>query len=67
MIIGCADSRVPPNEMTNTSPRDIFIHKNVANLVVSSDVIFMSTVRFAIEGLGVEHIIGLGHTKCGGV
>jgi carbonic anhydrase len=67
MIIGCADSRVPPNEMTNTSPGEIFIHRNVANLVVSSDVNCMSTVQFAIEGLGVEHIIVLGHTKCGGV
>jgi carbonic anhydrase len=67
MLIGCSDSRVPPNELTKTEPGEIFIHRNVANVVVSSDVNCMSTIQFAVEYLKVEHIIVMGHTKCGGV
>jgi carbonic anhydrase len=67
MLIGCADSRVPPNELTKTEPGEIFIHRNVANVVVSSDVNCMSALQFAIEHLKVEHVIVMGHTKCGGV
>jgi carbonic anhydrase len=67
MLIGCADSRVPPNELTKTEPGEIFIHRNVANLVISSDLNCMSTIQYAVEVLKVEHIIIMGHTNCGGV
>jgi carbonic anhydrase len=67
MLIGCADSRVPPNEMTKTHPGELFIHRNVANLVISSDLNCMSTIQYAVEVLKVEHIIIMGHTNCGGV
>jgi carbonic anhydrase len=67
MLIGCADSRVPPNELTKTEPGEIFIHRNVANLVISSDINCMSTIQYAVEVLKVEHIIIMGHTNCGGI
>lgn len=67
LLIGCADSRVPPNEMTKTEPGEIFIHRNVANLVISSDLNCMSTIQYAVEYLKVEHVIVMGHTKCGGI
>lgn len=67
LLIGCADSRVPPNELTGTEPGEIFIHRNVANLVISSDLNCMSTIQYAVQYLKVEHIIVMGHTKCGGV
>lgn len=67
LMIGCSDSRIPPNEMTKTEPGDIFIHRNIANQVISSDLNCMSVIQFAVEYLKVEHVIVMGHTKCGGV
>ena len=67
MLIGCCDARVPPNEITMTDPGEIFIHRNVANQVLCSDLNCMSTIQYAIEHLNVEHIIVMGHTKCGGI
>lgn len=67
LLIGCSDSRVPPNEMTMTEPGEIFIHRNIANQVIFSDLNCMSVLQFGIEHLKVEHVIVLGHTKCGGV
>jgi carbonic anhydrase len=67
LLIGCSDSRVPPNEMTKTDPGEIFIHRNIANQVIFSDLNCMSVLQYAVEHLKVEHIIVMGHTKCGGV
>lgn len=66
-LIGCSDSRVPPNEMTKTDPGEIFIHRNIANQVISSDLNCMSVIQYAVEYLKVDHVIVMGHTKCGGV
>jgi carbonic anhydrase len=67
LLIGCSDSRVPPNEMTMTEPGEIFIHRNIANQVIFSDLNCMSVLQFGIEHLKVQHVIVLGHTKCGGI
>ena len=67
LLIGCSDSRVPPNEMTKTEPGEIFIHRNIANQVIFSDLNCMSVLQFSIEHLKVSHVIVMGHTKCGGV
>ena len=67
LLIGCSDSRVPPNEMTKTDPGEIFIHRNIANQVLFSDLNCMSVIQYAVEHLKVEHIIVMGHTKCGGI
>jgi len=67
LMIGCSDSRVPPNELTKTDPGEIFIHRNVANQVLGNDLNCMSVLQFAVEYLGVEHIIVMGHTNCGGI
>lgn len=67
LLIGCSDSRVPPNEITKTAAGEIFIHRNVANLVVHTDMNLMSVLQYAVEVLRVKHVIVMGHYGCGGV
>ncbi|MCC6649448.1 MAG: carbonic anhydrase [Polyangiaceae bacterium] len=65
--IGCSDSRVPPDQITGTMPGDLFIHRNVANMVVHTDMNLLSVLDFAIGTLGIHHVIVCGHYGCGGV
>ncbi len=65
--IGCSDSRVSPDQITQTLPGEMFIHRNIANLVHADDLNFMSVLQYAIEVLEVQHIVLCGHYGCGGI
>jgi len=67
LFIGCSDSRVPADQITGTSAGEMLVHRNIANLVIYTDMNLMSVLQFAVEELKVEHIIVCGHYSCGGV
>lgn len=67
LYIGCSDSRIPPNEMTNTKPGEVFVQRNIANMVVHTDMNLLSVLDYAVNVLEVRHVVIAGHYGCGGV
>ncbi|HDL3937899.1 TPA: carbonate dehydratase, partial [Mannheimia haemolytica] len=65
--IGCSDSRVPAEKLTGLGPGELFVHRNVANMVIHTDLNCLSVVQYAVDVLEIEHIIICGHTNCGGI
>ena len=67
MWVGCSDSRVPANQITGLEPGEVFVHRNVANVVVPTDLNCLSTIQYAVDQLRIEHLMVVGHYGCGGV